>query len=107
MRGCAGIEDRPQYQQGRTLIEWMAASTLGHAVPVIRLSAEDCADVLNFMSSSEPIDSDRWMTEADGEPSHIVGQMLILECIEDAMRRLANGPMAWVDHEQPKAARPH
>jgi hypothetical protein len=67
----------------------MAISTVGTKPPTLKLSPAQCADVLYFMHYLEPVDDKRWFREPDDEPSHLVGQMLVLQALEAALRQLA------------------
>lgn len=87
MRGVADIYSLETYQRGRSLIEAMALTATGEDMPAIRLSAADCADILAFVSYSEPVEPGSWWKDPKGSPSHLVGYYLIVQAVQAALRR--------------------
>jgi hypothetical protein len=85
MQGIAGLGSEPRYHEGRSLIERMALSASGEGMPALRLTSRQCADVLYFVRSSEPMRPANWWKDPIAGPSHLVGYVMVLETIEEAL----------------------
>jgi hypothetical protein len=85
LRGSDGDDDI--YQRGRSLIERMAISSRGDQLPSIRLTARQCADVLHFIATSEPIEPRTWWKDPENAPSHVVGFGFVLWAIHDYLTK--------------------
>jgi hypothetical protein len=81
--------DDDAYQRGRSLIERMAISSCEDHAPSIRLTAGQCADVLHFIRTSEPIEPRTWWQDPKNAPSHVVGFMFVLWTMQDSLSRRA------------------
>jgi hypothetical protein len=86
----ADIAEGDEYQRGRGLIERMALSMgdAEHDWPSLRLSAAQCADVLRFVSQSEPLEPRAWWADPPDAPSHVCGYEMVLGCVEKSLRGL-------------------
>jgi hypothetical protein len=80
-----------EYQRGRALIERLALSGFEQEPPSLRLNAAQCADVLNFLARSEPVEPRGWWRDPRDAPSHVVGHHLVLWALEDSLRELGKG----------------
>jgi hypothetical protein len=87
MRGVADIAEGEAYQNGRGLIERLAACSLGTDYPHVTLMLNQCADVLSFLANSEPLEPRGWWKEPKDGPSHLVGLQFVLETLEESVRR--------------------
>jgi hypothetical protein len=76
----------PNYGRGRCVMEHMALSAKGSDMPTLRLSAEDCADVLYFVQCSTPIEPRTWWDDPKGAPSQVVGFSIIMGVLEESLR---------------------
>jgi len=82
-----GISVSHEYHRGRSLIERMALSAIGDGPPRLQLCLADCADVLEFMRSSEPgVQTNIWLRDPPDAPSHQVGWRLVLDAVMSALR---------------------
>jgi hypothetical protein len=87
LRGSEGdIHYEDSYQRGRSLIERLALSAHDTDSPTLRLSAEQCADVLHFIANSEPLEPATWWRDPKEAPSHVVGFMIIVNALKDSLR---------------------
>jgi hypothetical protein len=86
--GVAGILSDAGYKRGRALINRLAVTAQGEDSPRLRLSASDCADILRFMSFSEPTSPRTWWKDPADAPSHVVGFNMVLNAMEDSLRQL-------------------
>ena len=82
-----GIAASDRYQRGRSLIERMAICTRECDEVTMKLSPVQCADVLNFVNNSEPIEPRTWWSDSDDGPSHVVGFVSVLEAVENSLRQ--------------------
>ena len=73
-------------QRGRSLIERLALSAEGSGDPQLRLTAEQMADVLSFVTCSEPVDLEGWWKDTYDGPSHVCGYQAVLRIIEKTLR---------------------
>jgi hypothetical protein len=80
------VANQPEYLRGRSLIEHLALSARGDGEPTLKLSAEDCADVLRFVHCSTPIEPRTWWFDPKGAPSQIVGYDMVMGCVEMNLR---------------------
>lgn len=55
-------------------------------MPQMKLTPRQCADVMTFMSLSEPVEPSSWWKDPKGAPSHLVGHYLVLQTLEAALR---------------------
>lgn len=85
LRGCDAAS-REEYQLGRALIERLALSARDDDYPTLRLTAEQCADVLNFLSRSEPIEEEGWWQDDQDGPSHLCGFYEVIIALETSLR---------------------
>jgi hypothetical protein len=104
--GLAVAEMFPEYSRGRALIERVAqrAKGKGDAPLAATLSPSECADVLRFISQSEPIEPENWWQDPKGAPSHLVGFIEVLQAIEKNLR--ANTAGRRPGDPQPPISRP-
>jgi hypothetical protein len=56
-------------------------------MPDLKLSPTEVADVLCFISCVEPVSRQTWWTEQGDAPCHITGHMLLLQTLEESLRR--------------------
>ncbi len=82
LRGCQVSEE---WHRGRALIEQLAVSSVEPYGPQRVLTLEECAAVLRFMHSSEPLDPATFFAESDTYPSVACGQMAVFEALENAV----------------------
>jgi hypothetical protein len=82
----AEIEQQPR--RGRPLVERLAKSSSGADLPDLPLSAGECADILAFMASVEPVDPRTWWSDPSDAPSHVCGFAILLGALEQSMRQL-------------------
>jgi hypothetical protein len=91
LRGCQ-LECAEHWQYARSLIERIAESADqnedDYATPPLRLSADDCACVLQFLAQIEPLEPGSWWVERHGEPSHLVGYQMILFVLQESVLKL-------------------
>lgn len=85
-RGVAGVGEEEEYQRGRSLIERVALSAHGDGSPTLRLTATQCADVVNFVRQSDPVTPRTWWSEPADAPSHLVGLCFVLDAVESSLR---------------------
>lgn len=79
------------YQDGVAAIQRIAASAPEDdptGFPTARLTADDVANVLDYLHSSEPRDPANWWKDPDGAPSPMCGRDLVLGCLEENVRRM-------------------
>ena len=86
MTGSNHLDRDERYQRGRELIERMAISARNNDPPSLKLSMIECADVLHFVTCSEPRDPPGWW-DPDTAPSPVVGFYCILQCVEASLLR--------------------
>jgi hypothetical protein len=84
--GVADLGTDEFYQRGRSLIERLALSAEDDALPSLRLTAAQCADVVRFIAMSEPIEPSTWWEDPEGAPSHIAGFTLLMNAVESSLR---------------------
>jgi hypothetical protein len=90
LRGCCWREEIEEiHQRGRVLIERLAISARGDGDPEFLLKADECADVLRYMASLEPLDPRAWWRDPSDGPSHVVGFNLLLRALERSLREIA------------------
>jgi hypothetical protein len=82
-------EDQNEFSRGHALVRRMAFSAAGMDVPCVRLTVEECADVVMFLSHVEPIEPREFFKEPDDVPSHLVGYYLVLANVRNELRRHA------------------
>jgi hypothetical protein len=87
LTGSDRLERDERYRRGRELIERMAASAR-QGPAALRLSVVECADVLHFITCSEPRDPPGWW-DPDTAPSPVIGLYCILQSVEASLRRSA------------------
>lgn len=85
LRGSAIAGDE-QYESGRSIIERVALSTEDMERPTLHLTPDQCADVLNFLSRSEPVEPEGWWRDPEDAPCHVAGLFLLLGALEDSLR---------------------
>ncbi|MEX1993389.1 MAG: hypothetical protein WD929_01910 [Steroidobacteraceae bacterium] len=86
LRGCVMLE--PYYRGGHVIAE-LAAASRGSDPPAMSLTLDQVADVLRFLSNSEPWNPRTFEIEPRYKPSHVVGRMFVLEALEGAVRQHA------------------
>jgi hypothetical protein len=79
----SGVEG---YRNGNLLIERLAASAEGEDQPKMKLTPEQAADVLCFITFSTPISPRDWWKDPSDGPSHVVGFVFALEAVEECLR---------------------
>ena len=52
----------------------------------LKLSPEQCADILTFMDHCEPIDPETWWADKD-EVSHVCGYHMVLGAMAESLRK--------------------
>jgi hypothetical protein len=67
------------------LIERMAIRAQRMEPPRLVLSAAHCADVLRYISQTEPLEPRDWWEDPNDSPSHEVGFKLVLETLADSL----------------------
>lgn len=75
------------YHRGRELIAVLAESSEGCDRPRRRLTSNECADVIAFMSRSEPRTRATFFKDVSGQPSIECGLHSVLDAIESSLRR--------------------
>jgi hypothetical protein len=80
IRGSADSADE-DYYRGRSIIERMAISSEDTDSPTIKLTAEHCASVLQFLANVEPFEPKTWWQDSDEGPSHLVGYVFVLQTL--------------------------
>jgi hypothetical protein len=85
LRGVADLGQREDFQRGRALIERMAMSAQGMDPPRLYLGRSYCADVLRFISQTEPLEPRDWWNDPEGSPSHVVGFNFVLQTLADSL----------------------
>jgi hypothetical protein len=86
LRGVVWAEDvEAGIWRGRAAIEALAASAQGAELPRLKLTPAQCADILTFMSSCEPLNPARWWLDAD--VSHVCGYNMVLDAMAGSLRR--------------------
>jgi hypothetical protein len=96
IRGVVGLDDGDEYQRGRRLIEKLALSARGHRRPTLKLTADECADVLHFISDVEPVDREKWWKDPNHD-GHTAGFVLVLDAVRDSLRESAERPGTEAD----------
>jgi hypothetical protein len=91
LKGWDSSEDE-RYDRGRCLIERMALTARGDDAPRLRMSAEQAADVLYFVHSSEPRKPTSWWKDTARGPSPVVGFVYVLNAVEANLRSWAGKP---------------
>jgi len=82
-RDCAA--DSKEYRRSLSLVERLAASAEGERRPTLRLSTDQCADVLRFIAMSDPTSfADRF--NDNGKTSYLVGLNMVMYAVEDSVR---------------------
>jgi hypothetical protein len=92
LRGADMSEDEA-YIRGRALIEAMAMSASGDEPPRVRMSAEQCADILHFIYHSEPRKPGGWWKDPAEGPSHVVGFVYVIDAVERNLRGWSGRPV--------------
>ncbi len=86
------LESSDYWQRGRSLIEDMASSAERSGSdcepPPLRLSAEDCACVLQFLGQIEPREPATWFERARGEPCHHTGCHMVLFVLRESVLKI-------------------
>jgi hypothetical protein len=77
--------DSSGYRDGMLLIERIAASANGEDSPALKLTANQCADVLEFINYSDPISRKDWWNDT-GVTSHLVGLDIVLCTVTENLR---------------------
>jgi hypothetical protein len=84
-RGCDyGEEIEEQIHRGRSPIEKLALSAEDDDAPSLRLSADQCTDILTYMSSVEPINPATWWDDENGI-SKIAGLNFVFDVMADSL----------------------
>lgn len=88
-RGSSGLADEDEYQRGRSVIERIAisAGNSDEEAPM-RLTAAQCADVLHYLDSCEPIEPRTWWDDPEEGHSHVAGFYRLIRCMEASLREL-------------------
>lgn len=90
MRGTRDVVYRDDIAEanarGRSLIERLAISAEGTDPPRMRLTAAEMADVLSFMSCTEPVDLKGWWSDTYDGPSWVCGYHAVLRSLEASLR---------------------
>jgi hypothetical protein len=74
------------FHRGRSLIERIAMSAKGTDSPRIRLSNEECADVLHFLAQVQPRDKRNWWIDPEDAPSPVTGLQFVLFALKESLR---------------------
>lgn len=82
----SGAGDDKEYHRGRSLIERLALSATEEDDPTLRLGAAQCADVLNYLGRSEPIEERDWWKDPRNAPNHVIGYEMVLRALERSLR---------------------
>jgi hypothetical protein len=80
-----------RYARGSAAIGRLIADAYEDHHPTLELSREECADLLYFVTHSQPRDPATWWTDPEDAPSHVVGWMFALGAAEDSLRNIAEG----------------
>jgi hypothetical protein len=84
-----GLDNDEIYDRGYRLVQRMAMdSALEDASPPTKLTLEECADVLNFLHSTELIKPAQFFASRT-MPSPHCGYILIMICLENNLRNAA------------------
>jgi hypothetical protein len=103
LRGCVfGDDIQEANRRGRTIIERLALSAKGGAIPRLLLSCAEVADVLSFIHCSEPVEPATWWRDIDAEVSHTCGYTITLEALEKSLRAIAADREDTGQHEKPE-----
>jgi hypothetical protein len=88
MRPIDSAFDDDSYRNGYFLIERLAASAKGTDLPRLQLTAKQAADVLRFITLSEPVEHKDWWLDPKHAPSHVVGFGFALQAVECCLRAI-------------------
>lgn len=93
MRPRAGVvylddEIEESIRRGHALVERLAQSASGEDLPTLPISLRDCADVIAFIESVDPIERRTWWSDPEHAPSHVCGFLLLLHALERSLREL-------------------
>lgn len=87
MRDCDFRDDIAEANaRGGALIERLALSAEGAGAPQLRLTGAQAADVLSFMSCTEPAEFKGWWSDAHDGPSWVCGYQYVLRALEASLR---------------------
>lgn len=67
---------------GMLLIERLAYSAQGDNLPTLRLSIEECAELVTFIRASEPVAPRNWWKDPSDTPSQVCGFYNLLMILE-------------------------
>jgi hypothetical protein len=73
------------FHRGRSVIERIARSATGADDPKIRLSLNNCRDVLHFLAQVQPREPIGWWKDPEDAPSHVVGLQLVLFALKASL----------------------
>ncbi|HXR91087.1 MAG TPA: hypothetical protein VN750_12510 [Steroidobacteraceae bacterium] len=86
VQSLSGIASQ-EIDVGRELIERMAFTAKGDQYPELRLTPNECADVLHYLADRKPVEPGAWWNDPPkGSPSHVCGFYLILEILARSLR---------------------
>lgn len=95
MRGAEYPSDLLERQRrGRSLIERLALSAHDDNDPELTLAPAECADVLAYLASVEPVDPEEWWQDPDDGPSHNMGWYAVIGALESSLREVSAAPTA-------------
>ena len=91
MRRLQGCATSSTYEAGRAAIIWIGAQCRGNesAMPNVELSGKACADILDFIGGSEPLEPATWWDDPPDAASPVCGLQAVLYAVECNMRALA------------------
>lgn len=75
------------YFNGRDVICRMIANAKHDRRITLKLTTEDIANVLSFIHGSAPKEPRSWWLDPDNAPSQVVGFCIVLQTLEDGLRR--------------------
>jgi hypothetical protein len=86
--------DSEDFHYARKLIERLAACPKDALdKPAIVMPLSDCAEILWFLTKIEPREKrDWWVDDSEDAPSPVVGLQIVLQAIEESIRRSWQSP---------------
>lgn len=109
IRGVGSYRDdiEEANRRGRSLIERLALSASGYEDPQLRLTAEQMADVLSFVTCVEPVDLKGWWKDTLNGPSHVCGFHSVLRALQASLREPPAETAEAADDVVPEALEDH
>ena len=86
LRGASHVADLDEYQRGRVTIERMANASHDTDEPDFVVTHSEAADVLKFLTWTEPFEPSNWWTDPEDAPSHVCGLGFVLRTLERSLR---------------------